>query len=223
MRLVDKESGIEVEFLENTICILSIENKNAYARIMENIWNQVEGREGCLILSDTEKEIPFSKNATVIFNPFSVNCNEKRILTKLYQEIKEIADEQFPEKMAEVLADNISLIDNLIENQEFGLEYKLDFNILDMLKLFDVRLKESDEDILVRITDYLKLLSRICHIRLFIFAGLRNYFSDEDLEKLYQEIYNEKVYLLDVEPKYEYALPGERIWILDKDMCIINI
>ena len=92
MRFVYPAYQLEVFLHENQITVLSIENPTAYSAMLHDMWNQAQGNIGGFILSDGDKIRSISKEMECIFNPFSLDCNDKKITNKLYQELKENAD-----------------------------------------------------------------------------------------------------------------------------------
>ena len=82
MKIVNSRLGLEVEFLENQVLNLTLESPGYFAKMVYSIGKQIDGEEGELIISDSEKEISLEKKAIIITNPLMVNCNEKKILTQ---------------------------------------------------------------------------------------------------------------------------------------------
>lgn len=85
--LVNTFYNLELRLIENEITVLSLEAPSAYQKIMHDLWQQYNGNEGSFILSENGKELKIQKNVECIYNPFTVNLNDKKILTKLYQEL----------------------------------------------------------------------------------------------------------------------------------------
>ena len=82
--LVNTFYNLELRLIENAITVLSVEAPSAYQKIMHDFWQQYNGNEGSFILSENGKELKIQKNVECIYNPFSVNLNDKKILTKRY-------------------------------------------------------------------------------------------------------------------------------------------
>lgn len=43
------------------------------------------------------------------------------------------------------------------------------------------------------------------------------------MEQLYEFVFYEKIYLISIESIFIKRLEGEKCWILDKDLCIIEM
>ncbi|MCM1124772.1 MAG: type II-A CRISPR-associated protein Csn2, partial [Eubacterium sp.] len=87
MRLMCTEFGIDLEIQENRVNVLVIETPNIFAHVIGMLINQMEGKEGSFILSEKDTIMTLGKAAEIIVNPFAIDCNEKRIQQKLYQEL----------------------------------------------------------------------------------------------------------------------------------------
>lgn len=223
MKLIHTGYDLTMELKENQINVLSIENRMAYSEILRDMWNQVQGLEGSFILSDKEKQLKISKEMECIFNPFSLNCNDRKILNKLYQEIKEQLD-SFQLEEAMVLNANINkFLDGLLMKIPYALKYNPDFDLAGLLKLYNLEVEGSGETVLERIVEYLRVMSKVCDVHNYFFVGLKQYLSEEELEKLYEFIFYEKINLILAEAIQPSLLSVEKCWIIDKDLCIIEI
>ena len=98
----------------------------------------------------------------------------------------------------------------------------MDFDVTNLLKIYDVRMNSLAENLLEKIVEYIKAVNRICNIRIFIFVGLKQYLTENELEQLYEFIFYEHVYLIILEPMFTQILKGEKCCILDSDLCIIE-
>ena len=90
MKLVNTYYNLEMDIVENQVIVLSVENPIAYAKLVGDLWKQVNGEDGSYILSDCEKVKNISKEIECILNPFALDCNSKKIISRLYQELNGI-------------------------------------------------------------------------------------------------------------------------------------
>lgn len=223
MKLIHTGYGLEMDLQENQITVLFIENIKAYTEILQDMWNQVQGKEGHFILSDREKTLKISKEMECIFNPFSMHCNDRRILNKLYQEIKEKSD-SFCQQQSMILNVHISeFIDELLMPMPYTLKYSTDLDIIGLMKLYNVEVENSGETVLEKIIEYLRVMSKICGITNYVFVGLKQYLSVTELEQLYEFVFYEKINICIIGATQIPLLSGEKGWILDKDLCIIDL
>ena len=92
MKLICAKQGIELRLDENQVNTLVLENPAIFSEFLQNLISQLEGNEGELILSEGDKIYPISKTVAFLANPLSVDCNEKKIITKLYKELEDKLD-----------------------------------------------------------------------------------------------------------------------------------
>lgn len=223
MRLVHTNYALELDLQENQITVLSIEHPKAYTDMLRDIWNQTQGGEGAFILSEQEKIKNISKEAECIFNPFSLDCNNRKVIGKLYQELREQADSVLIEKSAALNSSIVDYIDALLLQVPYALEYKADLDITGLLRLYDVKVGSSGESLLDSIVDYLRIMKQVCGIVVYVFVGLKQYLAEDELRKLYEFAFYEKIQLIIMESSHSRYIDGEKCWIFDKDMCIIEV
>lgn len=223
MKLVNKNYNLEIGLEENKVTVLTVENADVYTKIVGDIWNQTNGNEGAFILSECEKIKNISKEMDCIINPFSLDCNNKKIVTRLYQELKIQADNVLQEETSQLNANIIEFLDRLLLTVPYNTTYEFDMDMANLLKIYSVGIEAKGEKLIDIIVEYLKVMSQLCNIQIFVFVDLKHYLSTEELRQLYQELFYIKIYLIVIEPSQTERLENEKSWIIDKDLCIIEI
>lgn len=224
MKLVYANYGMEIPLLENQNTVVVVENQKAYAEILEALWNQTNGGSNItgFILSQDEKIKDISKEVEYIFNPFAVECNNKRVLSKLYSELQELVNMNLLQELTEVNQELVNFLDEVIHQVPYPLEFELDLNFQSLLKLYQVKVDIGAGDLLERIIEYLKVMHRICNVRIYAFVGLKQYLQEQEFRQLYEFAAYEKLFLIMLEGRESFRLNSEKYWILDKDLCIIE-
>ncbi|MEE1517988.1 MAG: type II-A CRISPR-associated protein Csn2 [Lachnospiraceae bacterium] len=223
MKLVNKFYNLEIEFIENQVTVITIENPEAYSKIVGAIWNQVNGDEGDFVLSEREKIKNISKEVDCIINPFSLDCNNKKIVTHLYQELKTQADNTMQEELSLLNVNIMEFLDKLLLSVPYNTTYEFNIEMVNLLKAYNVGIEMYAEKLIDIIVEYLKVMAQLCKINVFVFIDLKHYLSKEHLEQLYQEIFYLKIYLVIIEPAQTVRLENEKCWIIDNDLCIIYL
>ena len=98
MKMVWSRYGLELQLCENQISTIVMENPLVFTQLLQTIIRQIEGEEGDLLLSEGDKILTFSKNVILIDNPLMINCNEKRIISKIHKELGNIVNTEMYEK-----------------------------------------------------------------------------------------------------------------------------
>lgn len=224
IRVICGKYGIFCEAQENESINLSIENPEAFYSVMNELWYQVNGGEGDIIISNDVKGIKLNKYAEMIVNPFAIEINEKRILTKLYKELNEIASNELFEEIGQVNTEVVKFLDSLLERSQYNLISELGLDIQGLLKLYNVKLTLDGEDIVSKFISYIRALSEICGINVVITLNIKQYLSKQQIVQLYEFCRYQKVTMVNLEGKSERVdIPYERNYILDKDLCFIEV
>ena len=223
MKIVHKGFNLTMSLNENQVTVLSVENVHAYTEILRDIWNQVQGGDGGFIFSDKEKVIKISKAVDCVFNPFSLKCNDRKIINHLYQQIKEQADSFFLEDTMKMNTQLNQFMDDLLFQIPYALKHNQELDITNLLKLYDVEFECSAETVLEQVIEYLRIMSKICGINIYVFVGLKQFLSTEELKELYKFAFYEKIRILIIEPVHTPLIEGEKGWIIDPDLCIIEL
>lgn len=222
MKLINTMFDLEIEMNENEVCILSVESPVAYRKVLNDIWSQCNGYEGSFILSENNKELKIQKNVGYIYDPFAINLNDKKILSKLYQELSAQSEEMLQEDSILLRKMLIGYFDKLINTVPYDIIYKFDFEMLALIKALEIQIDTTEEKFIEKITQYMRVMQQLCGVNIFICLNLKYYFTEEELKLLYESVYYNKIHLIIIESIHTPHVHGEKCWILDKDLCIIE-
>ena len=91
-----------------------------------------------------------------------------------------------------------------------------------LLKAYDVKMLTEDVDPLEILIDYLRAYSSVCGIRIFVTLNLKYFFTQEQIQQLYEFCFYEKIFLIDLEGQKKYIIETEKYVIIDQDLCLIQ-
>lgn len=80
MKLVHSEYDIKIELKENNVNLLVIENRKLMTELVYELYNQCNGLDGRFVLSNDMKELKIDKEASIVLEPFTINCNERKVI-----------------------------------------------------------------------------------------------------------------------------------------------
>lgn len=223
MKLMYPDYSISFELCENEVPVIVIENPQIFSKLVKEFLLQSNGQEGGFILSEADKIRNISKETQIILNPFSLDCNEKRIIQKLYQEIEIIASEKYVEDSGRLHGEIVEYLDTLLNNIPYATTYCLNENVPALLKAYGVQIDTQADSFLESVINYLRVLNSLCHIEVVICVNLKTFLSDEQILQLYEFVFYQKMYLVLFENNQRKILKGEKTCILDKDQCIIHV
>ena len=106
------------------------------------------------------------------------------------------------------------------------LPYDISFDcikeIKDIIKICDISFEEKQLSLLEKITDYIKLQSKILKLKCIIFINLHDFLDSDEIELLYKEAFYQKLQIILIESHEIKKKACERIHIIDQSQCIIE-
>lgn len=223
MKLVHREYGIEIELQENQIPVLVIEAPETFSVLIQELYRSKQGGEGKFLLSESDKLLNMGKSLELMVNPFAIDVNEKRIVQKLYQEIESQVQEQLVLETAEIHSKLISYLEEIVGKIAYPVTFDLEENVLGLMKTYNVRLETESITLLEKLVEYFELLHQLCRIEVIVCVNLKSYLSEAELRQLYEAMFYKKISLILLENTQREKVEGERICIMDRDGCIIDL
>lgn len=220
MKLVNSRYGLDIEFIENSVNVLVLENPMFMSDVIQDIISQENGMDGNFVLSD-EQNIKFEKDVMLITDPFHIDFNNKKIINKLYSQLVEISKD-LVEEYNDINKTIVEALEKISDGINYNcINYNLEFDWKELYKLYNVRIEERYESLEEKLVEYMKILSGIMKPKLVIFLNLKMYLGQEHMEDLVLSSFYNKVPLLLIESNEGYKLKNERKFIIDKDRCLI--
>lgn len=222
MKLVHPEMDYALLENENICMEWIIENPQTFSSYIQEIQQQCSGIEGRFVLSQGDKELNFAKSVELIFDVFSVDCNDKRILMKLYTQLEQLAyGEQFFVQTQELTRRLQSYMMDLEQETEYILNMDQMLNLPTTFKALGVGFEMQGVDFFERLILYIKLVGGILNKKLFIFINVRSFLSDLQIQMLIEDIKYQDMKILLIESCARDCISNLRRCIIDKDNCII--
>lgn len=224
MKLVHPDFFFQIEFEETKVINLIIESPQIFENMLSELYHQLLGEDGQWVLSENSKPIDLKKGSEIIFNPFELDINNKRVLGKLYDQIKtNTINSDLYLKWNELYVSISKLTDELIEDFDYHLEYESEIEIKDFLKLLNLRFISEATDSLERIIDYMNLHRTLLGTKIFILVNVKSYYSQRKLQHLYEQAFYQKYHLLLLETtESSDKAKNEKWYIIDKEGCVIS-
>lgn len=220
MKLINNKLPVDLTWRENEFITLVIEDSKmltdlAYDFIKNNDENN-------WILSDKGKLMDTSKHIDIIFNPFTISLNQRKIINKLY----DMCD--FNTKNSEMLFSWNTLQGNLLEfvgsltdSLDYVLQYKNNIELKDILKIVDLKFTESNT-VIEKLIDYFVLVNEILKIKIFVCFNLKTYLNLQEIKYIFEQAQYHKFNILLIERFDAFEkISGEKVVIVDKDKCVI--
>ncbi len=223
MKLINVDyPGLEITFADNTVNVLVCELRHLYSELIYDMVDQCAGHSGSFVLSEDARPLNPKNSVELIIDPFHLDFANRRILSKLHQEITDVIRQEMFEKLSELNAKAVELIDEAVMSVPYPVTYDVNADIAAVLKQYNVRIDDCCENIVERLCIYMKIMNRLCGIRLFAIANLGTFADDEELALLYKTVAYEKLNILLLENRERKWLNQEEVVIIDKDRCLIK-
>ena len=221
MRLVCREYGLDIVFEENKAVDIVVESAESYLSFLSRIWNQINGGEEFIVLSEDDKVLELGKVSDFITDPFHIDINNKKIISRIYQEMSNYANSMEIERIRQIQMILDMFVSDSCDKFETPLSYEYAFNVTDIYKLYNVHIDIDETDPLSRMISYVKLRHKVLGTGLFIFSNLKSYFSEDDLRLFYETMNYEKINIMLLERYENKRSEYEKRIIIDEDSCII--
>lgn len=222
MNLAHYQKGIFLPLEENHINILVIEHTSMLSDVLQELCAQLEGKDGGFIAAENDHIFQFSNTVSLILEPFSLQCNDKKLLNLLYKQLeKEAVDNLYPETMA-LHAQILRYVEKLLVQTPYPLVCGDTIELPALWKAVQIEFDDHAESLCESILNYLQVLVSFTRIRIVIFLHLKAYLSPEELQEIYQYAFYQKIHLLLIESHVHDKIDCEHTWIIDSDLCIIS-
>lgn len=148
----------DIDFSKNHINVLQIQNKKLFAKMVSSFNNMCKGLsvecDEVITLLEQDEIVDFTKNVLFVVDFLNFDFNQRRIQTVLYQYIDKIIKLE-PEILSNInnLQDSIHIeFMSIMEEFPFEILCKKDSSILDILKMYGIRIKANvDEKIIEKL------------------------------------------------------------------------
>ena len=165
--------------------------------------------------------IPIDKNLLSVTDVFSLNLNERRLMTALHKEAGLLAhSEKLYIQTAQMKACLTDWLTSLELEMDYPITYDGEIEVSAVLKAANFQFDTGGIDLPGQLERYIQIVTDFSKMKLIIFVNLHSLLSSDELDQLYRSARYRKARLLLLEsrlPLYEHA--DERRFVVDKDLC----
>lgn len=215
----------DIDFSKNHINVLQIQNKKLFAKMVSSFNNMCKGLsvecDEVITLLEQDEIVDFTKNVLFVVDFLNFDFNQRRIQTVLYQYIDKIIKLE-PEILSNInnLQDSIHIeFISIMEEFPFEILCKKDSSILDILKMYGIRIKANvDEKIIEKLFKLVELVQCLDLAKLIILVNVKQYLDSDEIVEFYKYCVYNNVKLLVLERGLEVSpLERERILFVDEN------
>ena len=208
-----------LEFGSQAVSSLVIENPDLLRHFMTDLYSQLQGNTGQLILSQQGVTLPISKWIELVDNCIHFELNRKALLSKVLTAMERTAvSEEFFLKTSELLC----TVEGYVDALAFELPGDIvceKCSVAGILKGVGISLRDDYDDPLERLVDFMELVREFDRDKLFVIQGIRSFFSDDKAEAFLKTVLSQGYRVMLVDCVARKNLPSEKRLTIDNDLC----
>ena len=198
---------------------LVVENPDFYRQLLFDLYGQLQGDDGKLVLSDKGKTLAIGKWVELVDNCIHFDLNRKSLVTRICAAMERTAvSETFFLKTSELLC----TLERYVDELAFELPGDIvceKCSVSGLLKGIGISLRDNYEDPLERLLDFMELVREFDRDKLFVLVGLRSFFSDGHVEVFLKTVLDHGYRLLLLDSTAREKLSCEKRLTIDIDLC----
>ena len=125
---------------ENRVNELVIENPSVMSELVQELSVQCEGENGNFVLSEVDKILSIEKTMLFVKDPFSIDVNQRKILSKLYSELGEYVNAVYSQEKDSFIREYIQYMNYICGKSDLFLDYDAEPDIQDVFKLAKIKI-----------------------------------------------------------------------------------
>lgn len=216
MKLVNGNRQIALEMKQGEVNYLIIESVYEFRNVINELCISVRDDIEDWILSEREEILKKDSFLDIIFSPWMLDINNRKIQKALFKRIMGIIQQGEQNSLISTVMSEIQFFLNDVNNEmPYEFDYELE-DIMEIVKACNIHFQEA-EDALHRVYQYIRICAEFLNIKLFVCTSIRNYLTDEELDMLAREIGYEGAYILCLE-NMENGTEKNKV-LIDKDLC----
>lgn len=209
----------ELDFSKQSVPTLVIENPPFLRSILQDLYNQADGADGTLVLSENNKRLDIEKWVEIIDNCLHFDLNRKPLLTRIISSIEKNAmSESNLLKTNEMLQVLLSYLNELKFDLNCDIVYS-NCTVGGILKGIGISIRDDYKNPLEKLIDYMELVREFERNKVFIFINLRSFFSDSEIESFLKTILDHAFHVLLIDAISTKKISMETRITIDKDLC----
>lgn len=191
-----------------------------YRNLIHELLIQSQSGSGDFYLSDNGEELDISHAITIITDLFSVDSNDRKIISRLIQQIsKEYAGTQ---AFYDVLHALNTFGCSVCNNSVFPLVFNDAVQVSEVAKLLAFHIDEQCGSLIDEFLQYCNLSMQILKKQLFVTVGMKDIINSEEYTNVIESACYQHIPLIMIERHMHDGMDDPNyLTIIDHDMCIL--
>ena len=220
--IVNPDIETEIVLSEEKTTVLIAESPREYYKLVTEMAKALDGDPSDFSFWSDSERIKPDKCGEMLLNVLSFDLSDKKIVSLLFKKLQSnYLDIGLLAELNKINAGVGVFLQELFGTVDFALDYD-ELTIEDLLKACAVKPSKAYESLLEKIVCYINVFIELKNIEFFVFVGLKDVLTDDDLKLLYDHCALKKVGLLLIERfKERPLLAEEQAIIITDDLCEI--
>ena len=195
-----------------------VESPELFIQYLNELSVQINGQNGRFVLSRNDKELNISKSIEIIFSPFLLEINEKKVLSKIYLELQDIAnDENTYLKTRELVTAIHQYFLDIEQSYSMTLSINDDIDLQSLFKLLGVKIEVDSLSLFEILLQYMKLQTVLLNKKLIILVNTNSYLTETQIQELCLFSQHNEINILLYESYQRYFTKKIKTYIIDTD------
>ena len=222
MKLVHPDWEKQILFGTGKVPVISIEEPKYLYDTFCEIYEASQLGTGAFVLSDQGKIWDLKKRLVVIGSPVDMNPNDRKLLTKLFLQLKTAAyEETHMEDTRRICGGLLTYFSHLAAESEADIAYDMDIDLTELCKALHVHIDIEGLTLPEKMLTFMKTWVTLCGDTCFCFNQFRNFLPLESRSLFYRNAMAEGLHFFLLEGPCCDIISEEDMFIIDKDLCQI--
>ena len=222
MKLVHPDWERQIEWKNETVPVIVIENPEYHLQVLEELYHQVHRMEGRFVLSEQECILDMSKQGALLLSPWDLNFEDRRIMTELFSRLKKISvGEKYYRHTCQLTDSILQYADMISMELPIPLNYDEEIDVMPFLKALHLHVDNENLSLPDKMITYMDVCIELFGDMCFIFNGFHDLLSREQLIQFYDTVFDKHFCILLIEGHENDILEKEEVLIFDHDLCQI--
>lgn len=205
------------------ILTVVIENKPMLMDYMRYLHNDFRGKERYWRFLKGMDPVDTEDVADFVPDIFSLDINSKKNINALYKLLKKQYYEQLSNDIALLKGKAVEIVKEISVDFDLELTATSDIKEDDLFKIMDLRFDSDELDEKEKFIKYCQVIYELRGVQLFFVVSMHQYFSEDDLKQIVEELKYRHIKLFNVETVRPIAKIGSEIlFLIDADLCVIE-
>lgn len=208
-----------IDFSVSGIPSLVIERPDFFRLLMQDFYEQMDGKTGEFVLSENGKEYEVGTWIELIDNCLHFSLNTKTLLVKISTALeKNAVNEANFLKTSSILQEVERYIEELSFDFNCDIECK-HCSISGLIKAVGIALRDEYENPMERLIDYMELIREFDKDKVFVLVNIRSFFDDDPVDQFLETLVTHGYRVLLLDSVCRKLLSHERRITIDNDLC----